>query len=315
MPQNNRRKTSGGNQNGNGGGQPAGRGGRAGRGTGRARGRARGRGSVPSPCIDLTPQNAATTGPGPYGLAQSTMQPVSMHSLQAGAQLGGFGGFGYQSLGMMGFDQMGYMQGMQMPAQLSQMNNAESTAITVKLGLGEAHRAAELQKVSALGEWQKRVCMQQGLPVEQHPQWDRLCSMYRPLDTMPQMSQMGAQQQQFAQQSQPQLVQQSQHVAMQPQGYLQGQPVGQQPSSQLTVEELEDDTEAWEVDNHDELIAQQQRTELIEQYIQCHIGSYVVSEEYVGDPAAAYTACAEAANRHAPQTLHTNRCGTACIVQ
>jgi hypothetical protein len=99
MTQNNRRKTSGGNsQNGNGGGQPAGRGGRAGRGTGRARGRARGRGSVPSPCIDLTPQNAATTGPGQYG--QSTMQPVSMHSLQAGAQLGGLGGFGYQSLGM-----------------------------------------------------------------------------------------------------------------------------------------------------------------------------------------------------------------------
>jgi hypothetical protein len=62
---------------------------------------------------------------------------------------------------------------------------------------------------------------------------------------------------------------------------------------------LEDDTEVWEVDNHDELVAQQQRAELIEQYIQCHIGSYVVSEEYAGDPAGAYTACSEAASRHA----------------
>ena len=164
-PKNAQRKTRvANNKGGRAGGRSRGRG-NATNGRGRGSGRGSGRGGA---IIDLTPQNAAATGPGPFGMMGGMgMGSGMMMGMPFGGQMPSQFGFGYGGLG----------------------NKEASDFVTVKLSLEGAARARTMEQAAQLGAWQKQMATNSNLPLNQHPQWDSSASLYWPLGQGPQAQQ------------------------------------------------------------------------------------------------------------------------------
>ena len=128
--------------------------------------------------IDLTPQNAAATGPGPFGMMGMGMGNGMMMGMPFGGQVPTQFGFNYGGMGEF----------------------TPSESVTVKLSLEGAARARSMEQAAQLGAWQKQMATNSNLPLDQHPRWDASANMYWPLGQGPQAQQ---QQQHSIQQQQP----------------------------------------------------------------------------------------------------------------
>ena len=264
-PKNRRRgNTQAGNQNGGSGGNGNGNGNGKGRGRGRGRGRGGGGGRASSAVLDLTPQNAAAAGPGPFGMGMG------------------------MGAGMMGMSPMGSMPfGQQNSAFGYGLGGAGKNdhTVTVKLSLEGAARARNMEQNATLGMWQKQMAVQSGTPLDQHPQWDAMHSMYVPLqNTQPQQNANPLQL----------------HTSSTFVGSMQQQGVVPPPAGDdglYDFGEGEDEDEAD--DAHDQLMAVQKRQECVESFMRTQIASYLNDSRYVNDASGAYTACMTAATVHA----------------
>ena len=120
-PKNARRKQRGGNNN-NGG--SAGGNGARGKSNGGGRGGGRSKGGHSEDVIDLTPQNAAATGPGPFGMMGMGMGNGMMMGMPFGGQIPSQFSFGYGGMGEF----------------------KASESVTVKLSLEGAARARSMEQ-------------------------------------------------------------------------------------------------------------------------------------------------------------------------
>ena len=264
-PKNRRRGSAqAGKQNGGSGGNGNGNGNGKGRGRGRGRGRGGGGGRASSAVLDLTPQNAAAAGPGPFGMGMG------------------------MGAGMMGMSPMGSMPfGQQNSAFGYGLGGAGKNdhTVTVKLSLEGAARARNMEQNATLGMWQKQMAVQSGTPLDQHPQWDAMHSMYVPLqNTQPQHNANPLQL----------------HTSSTFVGSMQQQGVVPPPAGDdglYDFGEGEDEDEAD--DAHDQLMAVQKRQECVESFMRTQITSYLNDSRYVNDASGAYTACMTAATVHA----------------
>ena len=253
------------NKGGRAGGRSRGRG-NATNGRGRGRGRGSGRGGA---VIDLTPQNATATGPGPFGMMGGMgMGSGMMMGMPFGGQMPSQFGFGYGGFG----------------------NKEASDSVTVKLSLEGAARARTMEQAAQLGAWQKQMATNSNLPLNQHPQWDSSASLYWPLGQGPQ-----------AQQQQQHTVQSAMQNPLLGYAMRQQHDVAVPPPSSLGDdgydEEEDEDDEAEEA--LDQALSAQKRSECIESFMEAHIGSFMNDVRYKHDASGAYKACMDAANTHA----------------
>ena len=107
--------------------------------------------------IDLTPQNAAATGPGPFGMMGMGMGNGMMMGMPFGGQVPTQFGFNYGGMGEL----------------------TPSESVTVKLSLEGAARARSMEQAAQLGAWQKQMATNSNLPLDQHPHLATLQLLYR----------------------------------------------------------------------------------------------------------------------------------------